>query len=150
MALIKVGRILLFLRAFNTVMLCTLWIVISGRDWFPQFPKRSFGKTFCKVMTSTWNLPSQYVSRSGQLYNHIKRSIRVRMRQLRQRSKEKKGWLNSFVYYRGEITSRSYMTSARKGLPQHQINYPVSQSYIYQTPLVHGSPATGPSTALRT
>ena len=32
--------------------------------------------------------------------------------------------------------------SARKGLPQHQINYPVSQSYIYQTPLVHDSPAT--------
>ena len=53
MALIKVGRILLFLRAFITVMLCTLWIVISGRDWFPQFPKRSFGKAFCKVMTST-------------------------------------------------------------------------------------------------
>ena len=32
--------------------------------------------------------------------------------------------------------------SARKGLPQHQINYPVSQSYIYQTSLVHDSPAT--------
>ena len=32
--------------------------------------------------------------------------------------------------------------SARKGLPQHQINYPVSQSYIYQTPLVHDSLAT--------
>ena len=32
--------------------------------------------------------------------------------------------------------------SARKGLPQHQINYPVSQSYIYQTPLIHDSPAT--------
>ena len=32
--------------------------------------------------------------------------------------------------------------SARKGLLQHQINYPASQSYIYQTRLVHDSPAT--------
>ena len=31
--------------------------------------------------------------------------------------------------------------SARKGLSQHQMNYPVSQSYIYQTPFVHDSPA---------
>ena len=44
------------------------------------------------------------------------------------------------LYYRGEITC--YTMSARKELPQHQINYPVSQSYIYQTPLVHDSPAT--------
>ena len=39
--------------------------------------------------------------------------------------------------------------SARDGL-LHKMNYPVSQSYIYQTPLVHDSPVTGPSIALRT
>ncbi|CAM9849607.1 unnamed protein product [Ascophyllum nodosum] len=34
-----------------------------------------------------------------------------------------------------------YMVSARDGL-LHKMNYPVSQSYIYQTRLVHDSPAT--------
>ena len=45
------------------------------------------------------------------------------------------------LYYRGD-----YMVSertCRRSLPRHQTNYPVSQSYIYQTPLVHdSSPAT--------
>ena len=70
----------------------------------------------------------------------------VRMRQLRQSQKEKQRWLKTLVILsrrlHGEVTWRGYMASARKGFPHHQINYPVSQSYIYQTPLVHDSPAT--------
>ena len=47
------------------------------------------------------------------------------------------------LYYRGDYTrSEQHTREARRSLPPHQINYPVSQSYIYQTPLVHNSPAS--------
>ena len=44
------------------------------------------------------------------------------------------------LYYRGDYMVRE--PTCRRSLPPHQTNYPVSQSYIYQTRLVHDSPAT--------
>ena len=55
--------------------------------------------------------------------------------------KRKKGDSIPFLLSRRDYMSR-LPVSARDGLPQDQMNYPVSQSYIYQTPLEHDSPAT--------
>ena len=65
---------------------------------------------------------------------------RVGMRQLRQRQKEKRRSTQD-LYITEEITRGDYMMSEQHAAP-HQINYPLSRSYIYQTPLVHDSPAS--------
>ena len=63
--------------------------------------------------------------------------------------KRKKGDSIPFILSRRDYIARLHDECPSRA-STHQMNYPVSQSYIYQTPLVHDSPATGPSTALRT
>ena len=55
--------------------------------------------------------------------------------------KRKKGDLIPFILSRRDYISRLH-DECPYWASTHQINYPVSQSYIYQTPLVHDSPAT--------
>ena len=77
---------------------------------------------------------------------------RVRMRQLRQKQKEKRRLTQDPCYIIEDITREDYMVSerrtgeARGSLPIHQHN--VSQSYIYQTPLVHDSPASSAQSSI--
>ena len=57
--------------------------------------------------------------------------------------KRKEGWLKTF-YINEEITRGVNDVRDKPGEASQyiSINYPVSQSYIYQTPLVHDSPAS--------
>ena len=47
-ALIEIWRILLFVLAFNTVMLCTLWIMVLAGIDSSKSPREALGRRFVK------------------------------------------------------------------------------------------------------